>query len=114
MADHESMDYELKPPPAQSRRVTLSSGGITLFWAAGWTALMLWVFASINSQSGGWFDGPEVAAVIAGFGLVVGLAVLGLVAGIAKVAIKNQALRSLVLIVVPLMLLVVAYVAFGS
>lgn len=107
------MDYELKPPPAQPRRRVLTPRTITLFWAVGWTAVMLWVFASISSQSGGGFDGPEFAAMIAGLGLVVGLAVLGLVAGIARLAIKNPALRSVVLIVAPIALLVLAFVTLG-
>jgi hypothetical protein len=108
------MDYELKATPTQSRAFTSAHRSIVYFWIFLWATLMLWLFIDINSQSGGWFDGPLFAAMMAGYGLVVGLVALTVVVGVIRLAIKDKTLRTLFLLIFPLGLLVWVFVAFSA
>jgi hypothetical protein len=112
--EHVAMDYELKSPSTQSRAFTSAHRGIIYFWIVLWTGSMLWFFSDLNSQNGGWFDGPGFAALIAGSGLIAGLIALGIVVGAVRLAITDRALRTAFLILVPLGLLVWAYSFFGT
>ena len=75
---------------------------------------MIWLFSDLNSQNGGWFDGPGFSALIAGSGLVAGLIALGVVVGAVRLAITNETLRAAFLILVPLGLLVWVLAAFAA
>jgi hypothetical protein len=112
--EHVAMDYELKSPPTQSRAFTSAHRGIIYSWIVLWTGLMTWFFQALNSQNGGWFDGPGFAALIAGSGLVAGLIALGIVVGAVRLAITDETLRTTFLILVPLGLLVWVLTAFSA
>jgi len=100
------MDYELKSPPTQSRAFTSAHRAIIYSWIILWTCLMIWLFSVVNSQAGGWFDGPGFAAAIAGSALIAGLIALGVVVGVVRLTIMDETVRTLSLILVPLGLLV--------
>ena len=108
------MDNELKPSPTHSRAFTNAHRAIIYFWIILWTGLMIWFFSDINSQNGGWFDGPGFSAMIAGSGLVAGLVALGIVVGAVRLAITDETLRAAFLILGPLGLLVWAHSAFWT
>jgi len=112
--EHVAMDYELKSPPRQSRAFTSAHRAIIYSWIIMWTCLMIWFFSVVNSQNGGWFDGPGFAALIAGSGLIVGLIALGVVVGAVRLAITDRALRTAFLILVPLGLVVWAHSSFWA
>jgi hypothetical protein len=112
--EHVAMDYELKSPPTQSRAFTSAHRAIIYFWIVLWTGSMLWYFSDLNSHNGGWFDGPGFAAAIAGFGLIAGLIVLGIVVGAVRLAITNETLRTFLLLGFPLGLLVRVLAAFSG